>query len=378
MRNICASAPLGDILVMCAGISTRRPAESVKDTVSAADAGRVSAGRPFPFPPEQAVNDASKKAEIKNAPQSRFFINLINFIEYLSFRLLRFIFQELTFTRTAKEFADMNLAFEHPQQQSLGIIGENGMYTNLGLLLSEQCQHTVKVAVFEGTSKSVFKSRKEFGGSLIQQLYDVVEYVDYFNFVQAKIGKVRRVERRDYPTDAIREAVLNMLAHREYALSASSFVNVYDDRLEFLSVGGLVPGISLDAALSGVSHTRNEGIAKIFYRLELVEAYGTGIIRIMDGYADCERKPEIHVTDTSFKLVLPNTRYGTANAPPDGQERIIMALIERDGYVTAKSLGEVLGLGATRIYNILTRMVDAGRLAANSNGHRIDYRSRTR
>ncbi|MDR1206564.1 MAG: putative DNA binding domain-containing protein, partial [Peptococcaceae bacterium] len=288
----------------------------------------------------------------------------------------RSLVQELTFTRTAKEFADMNLAFERPQQQSLGIIGENGMYTNLGLLLSEQCQSTVKVAVFEGTSKSVFKSRKEFGGSLIQQLYDVVEYVDYFNFVQAKIGKVRRVERRDYPVDAIREAVLNMLVHREYALSASSFVNVYDDRLEFLSVGGLVPGISLDAALSGVSHTRNEGIARIFYRLELVEAYGTGIIRIMDGYADCERKPEIHVTDTSFMLILPNTRYETANAPLDEQERIIMALIERDGYATTKSLGEALGLGATRSYNVLTRMVDTGKLTANRNGHRIEYRQK--
>ncbi|MDR1158457.1 MAG: putative DNA binding domain-containing protein [Oscillospiraceae bacterium] len=289
----------------------------------------------------------------------------------------RSLIQELTFTRTAEEFSDKKFAFELPQQQSLGIIGENGIYTNLGLLLSEQCQHTVKVAVFEGTSKSIFKSRKEFGGSLIQQLYDVIEYVDYFNLVQAKIGMVRRVERRDYPIDAIREAVLNMLVHREYALSASSFVNVYDDRMEFLSVGGLAPGISLDAILSGVSHTRNEGLANIFYRLELVEAYGTGIVRIMGDYADCKRKPEINVTDTSFMLVLPNTRYEAVNAPPSEQERTVMALIKRDGYATAKSLGQDLGLGATQSYNILKRMTDTGKLTANRNGHRIEYRDRS-
>jgi ATP-dependent DNA helicase RecG len=286
----------------------------------------------------------------------------------------RSLIQELTFARTSKEFADMNLAFELPQQQSLGIIGENGIYTNLGLLLSEQCQHSVKVAVFDGTSKSVFKSRKEFGGSLIMQLYDVIEYLDYFNLVQAKIGKVRRVEHRNYPVDAIREAVLNMLVHREYALSASSFVNVYDDRMEFLSVGGLAPGISLDAILSGVSHTRNEGLAKIFYRLELVEAYGTGITRIMDNYGDCERKPEINVTDTSFMLILPNTRYETANAPPNEQERTVMSLIERDGYATAKSLEQDLELGATQSYNILKRMADTGKLTASRSGHRIEYR----
>jgi ATP-dependent DNA helicase RecG len=103
--------------------------------------------------------------------------------------------------------------------------------------------------------------------------------------------------------------VLNALVHREYGLSASTFVNVYDDRMEFLSVGGLVPGITLDAVLSGVSHTRNEGLANIFYRLELVEAYGTGIMRIMSDYSKCERKPEIHVTDSSFMMVLPNMRY---------------------------------------------------------------------
>ncbi|MDR1110925.1 MAG: hypothetical protein LBP92_09605 [Deltaproteobacteria bacterium] len=56
---------------------------------------------------------------------------------------------------------------------------------------------------------------------------------------------------------------------------------MYDDRMEFLSVGGLAPGISLDAVMSGVSHTRNEGLANVFYHLELVEAYGTGIARIM-------------------------------------------------------------------------------------------------
>jgi ATP-dependent DNA helicase RecG len=250
------------------------------------------------------------------------------------------------------------------------------MFTNLGLLLSEQCQHTVKVAVFEGVNKSVFKSRKEFGGSLIQQLYDVIEYIDYFNLVQAKIGKVRRVERRDYPVDSIREVVLNLLEHREYALSASSFINVYDDRMEFLSVGGLAPGISLDAIMSGVSYTRNEGLANVFYRLEFVEAYGTGIMRIMGDYADCERKPEILVTDTSFLFTLPNMRRKPSNAPPDEQEHVVTSLIARDGYATTKSLAKESGLGATQSYNILRRMVDAGRLTAVRNGRRIEYRDK--
>jgi ATP-dependent DNA helicase RecG len=286
----------------------------------------------------------------------------------------RSMIQELTFARTGEEFDRQKLAFADAQKKSLGIIGENDKFTNLGLLLSEQCQHTVKVAVFEGNTKSVFKSRKEFGGSLIKQLYDTTEYLDYFNLVQASVGKVRRIEHRNYPVSAIREAIMNALVHRQYGLSASTFVNVYDDRMEVLSVGGLVPGITLDAVLSGVSISRNEGLANIFYRLELVEAYGTGLMRIMDDYAACERKPEIRITDSSFMMILPNTRYEpTRTTPINEQEQKVFQLIERDGTVSSQTLAKTLGLGSTRSYTILKKMVEDGKLLQVKKGRKIEY-----
>jgi len=174
--------------------------------------------------------------------------------------------------------------------------------------------------------------------------------------------------------DAIRESVLNMLVHREYGLSAASFINIFDDRMEFLSVGGLVPGITLDAVLSGVSYSRNEKLANIFYRLELVEAYGTGIMRIMSDYADYERKPEIEVTDSSFKMVLPNMRFEPSKTMPvNEQENEVFRLIERDGAVSRETLAEALNLGATRCYNILKGMVEDGKLLEVKKGRRIEY-----
>jgi ATP-dependent DNA helicase RecG len=193
--------------------------------------------------------------------------------------------------------------------------------------------------------------------------------------VRAEIGKVKRTESRDYPVDAIREALLNALVHREYGLSASTFVNVYDDRMEFLSVGGLVAGITLDAILSGVSHTRNEKLANIFYRLGIVEAYGTGIMRIMDDYANCARKPEINVTDSSFMMMLPNMRHDKANcADMNEQETEVLRLVERDGCATSETLSNALNLGATRSYNILKKMTDIGNLRAVKSGRKIEYR----
>ena len=291
--------------------------------------------------------------------------------KYIAARCLN---QELTFERTAEEFAKRNLSFGDAQMKSLGIIDKNEMFTNLGLLLSEQCQHIMKVAVFEGKTKRVFKSRKEFSGSLIKQLYDIADYLDYFNLVQASIGKLRRIEHRNYPVDAIRESILNTLIHREYGLSAASFINVFDDRMEFLSVGGLVAGITLDAVFTGISHTRNEGLANIFYRLELVEAYGTGIMRIMSAYADRKLKPTIEVTDSSFKMILPNMLYEQPKVKVvNEQEREVFDLLEREGAVSSAMLAKTLNLGATRSYNILKRMVKDGKLVEVKNGRKIEY-----
>jgi len=291
----------------------------------------------------------------------------------------RSLIQELTFVRVQKEFDDRRIPFGVAQMRTLGILNDNELYTNLGLLLSEQCQHTTKIAVFEGVTKAVFKSRMEFTGSLIKQLYDIIAYLDYFNLVRAEIGNVRRIESRDYPVGAIREAVLNALVHREYGLSASTFINVYDDRMEFLSIGGLARGITLPAVLSGVSLSRNEALANVLYRLELVEAYGTGILRIMDDYTGQHRQPKIDVTDSSFMMTLPNMRLDNQihDNGDNEQEKAVFNLIERDGYATTGTLAKTIGLGITRCHGILKKMQSDGKITAERNGRRMEYRRKT-
>ncbi len=73
---------------------------------------------------------------------------------------------------------------------------------------------------------------------------------------------------------------LNSIVHRDYSFSGSILINIFDDRIEFVSIGGLVKGISLSDITLGVSQPRNEKLAAVFYRLGLIEAYGNGIIRL--------------------------------------------------------------------------------------------------
>lgn len=200
------------------------------------------------------------------------------------FESLRCLNQELTFEVAKEEFQLRNVDFDSAKMRTLKLIDRDDLYTNLALLLSDQCSHKIKAAVFQGTDQTVFKNRREFTGSLLKQMNEVYDFIDFHNQTRATIRKLLRTDIRDYPQIAVREALLNLLVHREYSFSASALISIFTDRIEFVSIGGLVPGIDLEDIMVGISVCRNQNLANVFYRLQLIEAYGTGISKIMKAY----------------------------------------------------------------------------------------------
>ena len=169
------------------------------------------------------------------------------------FEEMRSLEQDLTFEAAEKEFSERNILFGEAQMKTLGIMTHDGVYTNLGFLLSDQCVHTIKAAVFQGTTQNEFKDRKEFSGSLLRQMDEVYDYIDFRNQTHSSFQKLRRIDQRDYPETAVREALLNLLVHREYSFRASTFISLYMDRIEFTSIGGLVSGVTLKDVMMGIS-----------------------------------------------------------------------------------------------------------------------------
>ena len=94
-----------------------------------------------------------------------------------------------------------------------------------------------------------------------------------------------RVDHYDYPQYAVREALLNAVVHRDYDYSGSILINIFSNRIEFVSIGGLVKGITLHDVSRSFT-TKKHSYCKYFYRLKLIESYGTGIQRIMESYQD--------------------------------------------------------------------------------------------
>ena len=134
-----------------------------------------------------------------------------------SFESCRSMNQELTFQTLQMEMQKRSLEIGSPQMRTLKLIGEDDLYTNLALLLSDQCETTTKVALFQGTDKEVFRDRKEFSGSVLKQLEDVYQFIDLVNKTKATFSGLDRTDMRDYPEEAVREALLNSIAHRDYS-----------------------------------------------------------------------------------------------------------------------------------------------------------------
>ena len=291
-----------------------------------------------------------------------------------SFENMRSINQALTFEATKKEFEKRNIAFGQPQMHTLEIVSADGIYTNLGLLLSEQCPHTIKAAVFEGINQNVFKDRREFSGSLMQQLNEVYDYIDFHNQTHATFQKLLRIDTRDYPEVAVREALLNSLVHRDYSFRASTLISIYDDRIEFVSIGGLLPSLELDDLMMGVSVCRNPHLANVFYRLQLIEAYGTGMKKIMGAYADAQVQPKITTTNNAFKIILPNVNATPKVAETPGEiekaaalisnlneEKILRFLTEHQ-VITRKEAQALLDVSQSTAGRVLKAMVDNGQI----------------
>ena len=157
-----------------------------------------------------------------------------------SFETNRSLVQELTFHRLDEELNKRKLEFTEIQMKNLGILSSDGIYTNMGLLVSDQCKHSIKFAMFQGTDKLVFRDRKEFTGSLFTQLTDAYRTIDFYNGTKASFHDLLRTDERDYPEDAVREALLNAIVHRDYSFSGSTFINLYSNRLEIISLGSMV------------------------------------------------------------------------------------------------------------------------------------------
>ncbi len=302
-----------------------------------------------------------------------------------SYEAARCLEQDLSFGAAETAFQRYGIEFSNEKYRALGIKHDD-IYTNLALLLSDQCLHTIKIAVFKDDFCTEFRDSKEFGGSVFKQFEDAVNYLALCNKTVSTIKGVVRTDKKDYPEEAIREALLNAIVHRDYGFSGSIIINVNDSKMEFISLGGLLPGLSTEDIRIGVSQPRNKKLAEVFHRLRLIESYGTGIRRIFKLYENCCVQPSIEVTTNAFKIVLPNMNESgditentvavmeKASVVITQQMKTVMDYLAEYGEMTEEDLQELLNIKKTRAYLLARQMHENGLIDIIGRGSNKKYK----
>ena len=293
------------------------------------------------------------------------------------FESMRSLEQELTFASAAAAFESYGVDFSEEKYLALGMIHKNdGLFTNLALLMSDQCQHSINVAVFGDDENTTFKDNREFKGSIFKQIDEAFRYIMLSNRTSSVFKGLERIDKSDYPEAALREALLNSVVHRDYSYSGSIIININDKQMEFVSIGGLLPGLTADDIRSGISQPRNKNLAEVFHRLKLIEAYGTGIRRIYKLYENCSVQPRIEVTHNTFKMILPNMSVAEPLAVKTyltPQKEHILDFISKNGQITEAEIMELLGVKRTRAYTVAKQMCDENLIVAVGRGKNKKY-----
>ena len=219
--------------------------------------------------------------------------------------------------------------------------------------------------------------------SILEQFDKSIEFYHKHIDVKEVIKGAYRETIEEIPLVAFREAIANAIVHREYMMEADIRVEVFDDRIEIISPGGLPIGITEEEYIDGrISIPRNRIIADIFLRLGIIERLATGIRRIKEYYINSGTAPEFLIAQNSIKVILPKAICKTddsfnliknAEMRLNEDERKIMKYINTTGRITRKEAEELLSLKKTQTVQVLTEMLDKGILIKIGAGRNTRY-----
>ena len=273
--------------------------------------------------------------------------------------------QELTFKYFNEICDDNYLPHEERNMKSLRMINKDGLYTNLALLMSDQSPIVVKFAKYD--SQLNFKVKKEYKGSLLKVMNNVLENAANYNDISAVIDGTswQRKETISYPGASLRESILNAFCHSNYFIRSNIKIEFYDDKVKITNPGGIYQA-TLEQIFDGVQTYRNPGLVNILSKLHYIENFGTGIPRILEAYENSTKKVDFSVSDNFFIIKLPNLNYrdpvnDPANDPVNDSEKIIvnnalndvdlsiLRMIQLNPGLNAKQISEKLHLQYSRI-----------------------------
>ena len=222
--------------------------------------------------------------------------------------------QELTFNQLKIYYEEHGLKLNDNFLQNLDLLTSEGKYNYNAFLLADENTVSIKLVRYLGTNKLELLENLEFGNRcLITTTQRILDRLNVENTTYAKIEYFGRKEQEKIDSKALKEAVINAIVHNDYSYGNSPIIELYSDRIEITSAGGLPQELSQEEFLEGVTAPRNKELIRVFKDVDLIENIGSGVLRILDAYDKSCFKFMEHFLRVSFKYKENPFEYDSKN-----------------------------------------------------------------
>lgn len=268
--------------------------------------------------------------------------------------------QELTFNQLKIYYEEQGLQLNENFLKNLDLLTSEGKYNYNAFLLADENNVSIKVVKYLGTDKMDLVKNQEYGyRCIITATQRVLDRLEAENTVYAKIEYKGRKEVEMIDKKALKEAVINAIVHNDYSYGNSPIIELYSDRIEITSAGGLPQELSKADFFRGVTAPRNKELIRVFKDVDLIENIGSGILRILKAY---DKNCFIFMDNflrVSFKYRENPFEYDQKINQENDQRELsniqnkIISLISQNSKITQKEMAKILEVSREKIkYNI--------------------------
>lgn len=254
--------------------------------------------------------------------------------------------------------------------KTLGLMGTNGFNRAAAILSDKNSYPGIDIIKFGASINEILDRTTVEHVSVLQQLSTAMEVFNrYLRFEM--IEGATRFTKDLVPREAFREAIANGLVHRTWDINSRMRVSIFPDRVEICSPGGLPTGLSKEEYLRGrVSVLRNPILAEVFFRLGLIEKFGTGILRIRESYRDEKELPKFELLENSITVTLPFIGSLSQMSP---QEELLLNSMLRGRYYSRSELDLRSGFDKSKTIRLLNSLLDKQLILAHGESRARRY-----
>jgi ATP-dependent DNA helicase RecG len=220
----------------------------------------------------------------------------------------------------------------------------------------------IQAGRFKGNDKKDIIDSQEIRSYPVTAINDAIKFVQKHLMQAIEIRAIKRTEKWSIPLVALREALINAVAHADYAQRGSPIrIAIFDNRIEIENPGLIPFNLTLDDLYRGISKLRNPIIGRIFHELKLIERWGSGIRRMIEVCLDSGlQEPLLEEIGLHFRVTLFTRPKSVDISKLDQMDRAILALFKGKSGLSTKEIADSISLSTRATRSRLIDLINKG------------------